>query len=64
VFRILSFRIPFGIAISAMGSRELWLNVVLPWQERRKLHEPCPAEAAVPQPVKRLKSKGDRIARG
>jgi hypothetical protein len=49
-----------------MGTRELWLNVVLPWQERRRLHEePCPAPAAtVPQPVKRLKPKGDRIARG
>src|SRR5882762_5598489 len=55
VFRILYFLIPFGIAISAMGSRELWLNVVLPWQQRRKLHETCPAEAAVPQPVKHLK---------
>src|SRR6266446_367086 len=65
VFRILYFLIPFGIAISAMGSRELWLNVVLPWQERRKLHEACPASTTtVPQPVKRLKSKGDRIARG
>src|ERR1700704_403523 len=42
VFRILYFLIPFGIAISAMGTRELWLNVVLPWQERRKLHEACP----------------------
>src|ERR1700753_2767938 len=36
VFRILYFMIPFGIAISIMGMRELWLNVVLPWQERRK----------------------------
>src|SRR6266550_3418214 len=65
VFRILYFLIPFGIAISAMGTRELWLNVVLPWQQRRKLHEDCPASATtVPQPVKRLKSKGDRVARG
>src|SRR6266699_3664890 len=64
VFRILYFLIPFGIAISAMGTRELWLNVVLPWQKRRKLHEDCPASATtVPQPVKRLKSKGDRVAR-
>ena len=64
VFRILYFLIPFGIAISVMGTRELWLNVVLPWQERRRLHEACPASATVPQPVKRLKPKGDRIARG
>src|SRR6267142_345009 len=58
VFRILYFLIPFGIAISVMGMRELWLNVVQPWQERRRLHEPCPASATAPQPVKRLKAKG------
>src|SRR5882762_7916221 len=57
VFRILYFLIPFGIAISVMGMRELWLNVMLPWQERRRLHEPCPASAPAPQPVKRLKAK-------
>src|SRR3984957_9762369 len=39
VFRILYFMIPFGIAISIMGARELWLNVVVPWQERRRLSE-------------------------
>src|SRR5947199_7688780 len=35
VFRILYFLIPFGISISIMGTRELWLNVVQPWHERR-----------------------------
>jgi hypothetical protein len=52
VFRILYFLIPFGISISIMGTRELWLNVVVPWQERRRLSEACqtPAEI-VPQPV-------------
>jgi uncharacterized membrane protein YbhN (UPF0104 family) len=39
VFRILYFMIPFGIAISIMGTRELWLNVVEPWQHRRKQSE-------------------------
>jgi glycosyltransferase 2 family protein len=39
VFRILYFMIPFGIAISIMGTRELWLSVVLPWQARRKQSE-------------------------
>src|SRR5580698_5586137 len=39
VFRILYFMIPFGLAISIMGTRELWLNVVLPWQLRRNLSE-------------------------
>ena len=58
VFRILYFLIPFGTAITIMGMRELWLNVVLPWQERRKLHEACPASAAVPRPVKSQKSQG------
>jgi hypothetical protein len=48
VFRILYFLIPFGISISIMGARELWLNVVLPWQERRRMNEACSASAAVP----------------
>jgi uncharacterized membrane protein YbhN (UPF0104 family) len=62
VFRVLYFLIPFGAAISIMGTRELWLSVVLPWQERRRLQDACTAPAAVPQqmqrPVQRLKSKG------
>jgi uncharacterized membrane protein YbhN (UPF0104 family) len=35
VFRVLYFMIPFAIAITIMGTRELWLNVVRPWQHRR-----------------------------
>lgn len=66
VFRILYFLIPFGISISIMGIRELWLSVVLPWQERRRLNETFVAPAAVPQPfedrrprpVKRRQSQG------
>jgi uncharacterized membrane protein YbhN (UPF0104 family) len=62
VYRILYFVIPFGIAISIMGTRELWLNVVKPWQQRRRLGDNGPpatatATAAVPQPVKRLKQQ-------
>src|SRR4051812_18496093 len=56
VFRILYFFIPFCISISIMGTRELWLSVVQPWLERRRLNEACTAAAtaaAVPQPVKR-----------
>src|ERR1700749_4745798 len=70
VFRILYFVIPFGIAISIRGPRELWLNVVKPWQTRRRLNEgfrgpravhrpePVAPPAAAPQPVKRMKSQG------
>jgi len=59
VFRVLYFVIPFSTAISIMGARELWLNVVIPWQERRRATEantyarPTP----LPQPVKRLNSQ-------
>src|SRR6478752_4092756 len=49
VFRILYFLLPFAISISIMGTRELWLNVILPWQERRRLNEACPVPATVPQ---------------
>jgi uncharacterized membrane protein YbhN (UPF0104 family) len=53
VFRILYFMIPFGIAISIMGTRELWLSVVMPWQERRRrLNEPSPGEAPEAAEVK------------
>jgi len=58
IYRVLYFLIPFSIAISIMGTRELWLNVVVPWQERRRLNEACPASATVPQPVKSLKPRG------
>src|SRR3954466_7816285 len=46
VFRILYFVIPFGLAISIMGTRELWMNVVKPWQERRRLNEGVQDEVA------------------
>ena len=44
VFRILYFLIPFATSITIMGVRELWLSVILPWQQSRKLH-PAPAVA-------------------
>jgi glycosyltransferase 2 family protein len=58
VFRVLYFIIPFGTAISIMGARELWMNVVMPWQQRRKLNgtfhqSSSAAPAPVPQRVKR-----------
>src|SRR6195952_3980162 len=58
VFRILYFLIPFGISVSIMGTREFWLNVVQPWQQRRRLSEACTASAAVSRPVKRRQSQG------
>ncbi|CCD84502.1 putative Lysylphosphatidylglycerol synthetase/glycosyltransferase AglD [Bradyrhizobium sp. ORS 285] len=64
VFRVLYFVIPFATAISIMGVRELWLNVVKPWQERRRLQgaisdeiaakrATATAPAAVPHRIKR-----------
>jgi uncharacterized membrane protein YbhN (UPF0104 family) len=59
VFRILYFMIPFAISITIMGAREIWLNVVQPWQDRRKSNEIAPPPAsAVPQPVKRRSMRG------
>src|SRR5215472_6552529 len=60
VFRVLYFVIPFGTAISIMGARELWMNVVVPWQERRRattMASSYTGPTPVPQPVKRLKSQ-------
>jgi hypothetical protein len=34
-----------------MGTRELWLNVVVPWQARRRLNEVSSGPTAVPQPI-------------
>jgi uncharacterized membrane protein YbhN (UPF0104 family) len=58
VFRILYFVIPFSIAITIMGTREIWLNVLQPWQERRKANEIDDAPTALPQPVKRRRAQG------
>jgi uncharacterized membrane protein YbhN (UPF0104 family) len=52
VFRILYFLIPFGISISIMGAREVWLSLIQPWQERRRLGQACTAKARVRQPIK------------
>ena len=64
VFRVLYFVIPFGIAVSIMGWRELWLNVMLPWQERRRLNGGYPPSAVVPQAVEHpaaLQQKVERL---
>jgi uncharacterized membrane protein YbhN (UPF0104 family) len=44
LYRMLYFVIPFMIAVTILGTRELWLNVVRPWQQRRKAE--AEAEAA------------------
>lgn len=63
VFRILYFLIPFGISISIMGMRELWLNVVQPWQERKRLSQACTASATVRQPIESRQQRIGRLKR-
>src|SRR3954467_7631033 len=48
LYRMLYFVIPFLIAVSIMGARELWLNVVKPWQQGRAREETDDVEAAAP----------------
>src|SRR3978361_2140498 len=36
LYRVLYFVVPFMLAITILGMRELWLNVVRPWQGGRK----------------------------
>ena len=50
VFRVLYFVIPFGTAISIMGARELWMNVVMPWQQRRRDNGNMPPQVVTPMP--------------
>ena len=70
VFRVLYFVIPFATAISIMGTRELWLSVVIPWQQRRRLNEGFQASAAastsaaVPRTVERLEPAKRRKSHG
>ncbi|WP_398470215.1 YbhN family protein [Tardiphaga sp.] len=59
MFRILYFMIPFAISICIMGTRELWLSVIKPWQQRKtggtssERREGEPAPVVVQQPMKR-----------
>jgi uncharacterized membrane protein YbhN (UPF0104 family) len=55
LYRMLYFVIPFMLAITILGMRELWLNVVRPWQEGRRAEAEAEAAptAAIVQPVKR-----------
>jgi uncharacterized membrane protein YbhN (UPF0104 family) len=55
LYRVLYFVFPFMLAITILGTRELWLNVVRPWQQGRKAEAEAEAVAttAVVQPLKR-----------
>jgi uncharacterized membrane protein YbhN (UPF0104 family) len=48
LYRMLYFVIPFAIAVTILGSRELWLNVVRPWQAGRKGEDDEPAVETPP----------------
>jgi uncharacterized membrane protein YbhN (UPF0104 family) len=56
IFRVLYFLIPFTLAVTIMGVREIWLSIWLPWQ-RRKANNLSPAHAVV-QPSKSQQSQG------
>ena len=58
LYRCLYFFIPFAIAISIMGSRELWLNVVQPWYHRRVAHMK-PAIAKNHPPARKAKQAAE-----
>lgn len=47
VFRLLYFIIPFAIALGIMAMREIWVNIVEPWQRRRRAMAATMAAATV-----------------
>lgn len=57
MFRILYFMIPFAVSIAIMGTRELWLSVIQPWQRRKdesnERRDGEPAAVIMQQPLKR-----------
>jgi glycosyltransferase 2 family protein len=59
LYRMLYFVIPFMLAVTILGMREVWLNVVRPWQQGRNAEAEAEAEtepaaaATIPAPVKR-----------
>lgn len=61
IFRMLYFVIPFAISITIMGTRELWLSVVKPWQARRvPVVPPAPKRLPPPPPQARAAATSPR----
>lgn len=65
IYRVLYFLLPFGIAISIMGIRELWLSVVKPWQEKRAAalngHPITAATAATAATVRQVAQRSQKL---
>jgi uncharacterized membrane protein YbhN (UPF0104 family) len=59
IYRMLYFILPFGIAISILGTRELWLSVVIPWQKRRNA-----IAAATATPVRQIAHRPRQPGKG
>jgi uncharacterized membrane protein YbhN (UPF0104 family) len=59
VFRILYFFIPFAVSITILGFRELWLSVLQPWSQSRKLRPATAVAKTNTQPVKPTKQAAE-----
>src|SRR4051794_23359774 len=57
LYRMLYFVIPFMIAVTILGTRELWLNVVKPWQQGHKTEAGPEPEAEVADAVPRIEQR-------
>jgi uncharacterized membrane protein YbhN (UPF0104 family) len=53
LYRVLYFVIPFMLAITILGVRELWLNMVKPWQQGREAEAEATPAAANVRPLRR-----------
>src|SRR3954462_13329907 len=60
LYRMLYFVIPFMIAVTILGTRELWLNVVRPWQTGRKAEAEGAGAAEVTDMVARIEQRRAR----
>jgi len=60
LYRMLYFVIPFMVAVTILGARELWLNVVRPWQTGRKAEVEGAEAAEVTDMVARIEQRRAR----